>query len=72
MPSDEYFEIAARAAKRLVEERGEDATFPFDAVWCYTDAGEVVPSTSRPHQAARLVKSGHLELTGGMTQAGNA
>ena len=69
MPSDEYFEIAARAAKRLVEERGEDATFPFDAVWCYTDAGEVVPSTSRPHQAARLVKSGHLELTGGMTQA---
>ena len=69
MPRDEYFAIAARAAGRLVLARGEDATFPFDAVWLYIEDGGVVPSVRRPHQAARLVKSGHLELTGGMTQA---
>ena len=68
MAYDEYFEIAVRKTKKLVEDRGEDATFPFDAVWRYALVEEI-PSTSRPHQAARLVKSGYLELTGEMTQA---
>ena len=69
MPTDDVFEIAVRAVTRLVDDRGEDATFPFDAVWLYTTGGEDVPSGSRPSQSNRLRQSGYLELTGGFTKA---
>ena len=64
---DEYFDIALAGLKALVEERGEDAKFPFDAVWSY--AATDVPGTRKPHQARRLVEAGYLELTGGTARA---
>ena len=67
MTRDRYFKVAVEAAKALVKDRGENATFPFDAVWSY--AKEEVPGPNKPHQAGRLVEAGYLELTGGSTRA---
>lgn len=67
MDKDQAYEIARQAVERLVRDCGSDATFPFDLVWQYAD--QDVPSTQRPHQANRLVKSGYLELTGEYTKA---
>ena len=67
MTRDRYFKVAVEAAKALVKNRTENATFPFDAVWSY--AKEEVPGPNKPHQAGRLVEAGYLELTGGSTRA---
>ena len=64
---DEYFDVAVAGVKALVEDRGEHAQFPFDAVWGY--ATKDVPGPRKPHQARRLVKAGYLELTGGTAKA---
>lgn len=66
MAQDKYFDIALQGLKALVKERGEDSTFPFDAVWSYTN--EEVPGKNKPHQAGRLTDSGYLELTGNSTR----
>jgi hypothetical protein len=67
MIQDRYFNIALEGLKALVQARGENSTFPFDAVWSYTT--EDVPGPNKPHQAARLVEAGFLELTGASTRA---
>lgn len=67
MTQDKYFDIALKGLKALVKDRGENSTFPFDAVWSYTD--EEVPGTNKPHQAGRLKDAGYLELTGNSTRA---
>ena len=54
MGSDGYFGVAVAGAKALVEDRGEDSKFPFDAVWGYVT--EDVPGPRKPHQARRLVE----------------
>jgi hypothetical protein len=64
---DKYFDIALQGLKALVKDRGENSSFPFDAVWSYTD--EQVPGKYKPHQAGRLTESGYLELTGDSTRA---
>ena len=70
MTRDKYFEIAIKGVNALVKDRGENAKFPFDAVWSYTK--EEVPGPKKPHQARRLVEAGYLELTGGSTRAESA
>ena len=70
MMRDKYFEIAIDGVKALVKDRGENARFPFDAVWSYTK--EEVPGPKKPHQARRLIEAGYLELTGGSTRAESA
>ena len=49
MTRDKYLKVAVKAAKALVKDRGENTTFPFDAVWSY--AKEEVPGPNKPHQA---------------------
>jgi hypothetical protein len=60
-------ELAREAVERLAKERGENATFPLDAIWPYAKAE--VPSTRRPAQWRNLVNDGYLELTGAMVSA---
>jgi len=64
---DKYFDIALKGLKALVKDRGENSSFPFDAVWSYTDGQ--VPGKNKPHQAGRLTEAGYLELTGNSTRA---
>ena len=64
---DRYFAVALDGLKALVEDRGENAKFPFDAVWGYVT--EDVPGPRKPHQAKRLLDNGYLELTGGQAKA---
>ena len=70
MMRDKYFKIAVEGVESLVKDRGENATFPFDAVWSYTKKD--VPGPNKPHQAGRLVAAGYLELTGASTRAESA
>jgi hypothetical protein len=67
MMQDKYFDIALEGLKALVKDRGENSTFPFDAVWSYTN--KEVPGKNKPHQAGRLKEAGYLELTGNSTRA---
>ena len=64
---DEYFDIARAGLEALVKDRGEDAKFPFDAIWGY--ATKDVPGPRKPHQARRLMEARFLELTGGTAKA---
>ncbi len=59
---DEYFDIARAGLQALVEDRGEDAKFPFDAIWGYTTAD--VPGPRKPHQARRLMEAQYLGAPG--------
>src|SRR5687768_859472 len=60
-------DIALKAVQRLAKQRGEDATFPFDAIWQY--ATRDVPPTLKPGRAKELIKEGFLEKTGAMVNA---
>jgi len=62
MNSQEAYDIAEKAVKLLVEDRGIDTVFPFDAIWQYAPE-DVVPSTLRSGQANRLRKAGLIEMT---------
>lgn len=70
MTQDKYLDIALQGLRALVKDRGENSTFPFDAIWSYTQ--EVVPGKNKPHQAGRLTDAGYLELTGNSTRAESA
>lgn len=65
--SQRAYAIAISALEKLVEERGVEYAFPFDAIWEYAE--ETVPSSLRPGQAKRLERAGYLEMTGRMTKA---
>lgn len=67
MTSAEAYEIAEAAVKRLAEERGPDAVFPFDAIWGY--AAKEVPWQLKSGQAKRLERKGFVEPTGAFTKA---
>ena len=60
----DWLPVAIAAVKSLAKERGEDAEFPFDAIWKY--AKQDVPSTARPPLRAKLVKSKHIEQVPGV------
>jgi hypothetical protein len=62
MDAAEAFEIAKDAVRGLVEDRGPDALFPFDAIWRY--APREVPSPQRPSTASKLESAGFIATTG--------
>lgn len=64
MDSSQAYEIAREAVEQLAQEKGKDATFPFDAIWNYVPNGADVPSLLRPAQANRLRRDGYIERTG--------
>lgn len=73
LSNDEIYNHAITALKAMLAANGPDFKFPSDLIWQYmpesVDVDEDIPSTSRPHQPARLVRSGYLAKTGGMTRA---
>ncbi|WP_137896862.1 hypothetical protein [Ramlibacter sp. 2FC] len=69
LTNDEIFELAREALRKMLADHGPDYKFPSDVIWQNIPPGVAVPSTGRPHQPKRLMKTGYLELTGGMTQA---
>ncbi|WP_416757235.1 McrB family protein [Pseudomonas sp. BNK-6] len=73
LSNDQIFDHAISALKAMLAAHGPEYKFPSDVIWQYMPAsvnvGVDVPSTSRPHQPARLMKAGYLEKTGGMTRA---
>ncbi len=73
LSNDQIFEHAISALKAMLATHGPDHKFPSDVIWQYmppsVNVDVDVPSTSRPHQPARLMKAGYLEKTGGMTRA---
>lgn len=69
MDNEEVFELAKQAIEKMLEDKGDGYTFPFDEIWKYVPNGIAIPSQSRPHQSRRLLASGYLEKTGGMTRA---
>lgn len=65
-PSDVQ-EIARNAVMELKEQLGDDAVFPYDAIWAY--AKTEVPSRQRPGPQRYLVSHGYIEPTGGVATA---
>lgn len=55
--------IAQDAVKALKEDRGENAEFPFDAIWAYANSQNPVPSENRPGLSHVLVKDNYIERT---------
>lgn len=73
LSNEQIFNHAISALETMLAKYGPDYKFPSDVIWHHMP-GSVnvdvdVPSTSRPHQPGKLMRSGYLEKTGGMTRA---
>lgn len=69
MEKQQIFEIAEAAIKRLAEEQGANAKFPFDAVWTYAEHANEIPATQKAPAASYLKRQGFIEPTGSVTKA---
>jgi hypothetical protein len=67
MDLEKAYQIAEAAVTALVNARGVESKFPFDAIWKYAKSD--VPSLQRPAMQRKLLTEGYIEPTGGFTSA---
>lgn len=69
MTSQEAFELARAAVKRMAQEQGSPFRFTYDVIWTFLPSDADVPSLQRPGPQRRLIREGYIRKTGAMRNA---